>query len=104
MHGPTFLLSTSVNFVVERPAAQDSSSVVGGVLWSAAAGPVMTSTTDPSTIHPLDVACLRESLVKSEADSAAGPTFCEGQIRALHMRRSHTGSAEHDTACLPRSV
>ena len=55
---------------------------------------------DPS----VDVARLRESLIESEADLAAGRTFGEDEIRARYgLRRSHAGSAEEETAYLLRS-
>jgi PHD/YefM family antitoxin component YafN of YafNO toxin-antitoxin module len=55
---------------------------------------------DPS----VDVARLRESLMESEADLAAGRTFGEDEIRARYgLRRSPIGTAEQETAYLLRS-
>ena len=55
---------------------------------------------DPS----VDVARLRESLMSSEADVAAGRTFGEDEIRARYgVRQSNPGSSEQETAYLLRS-
>lgn len=52
---------------------------------------------DPS----VDVARLRESLLESEVDTAAGRTFSEEEIRTRYgLPRSDTGSAEQETTYL----